>query len=98
MTPETISAARTQNIIISAIIVVVGLIAAAGGWFLRTGRRMEPADGRRRRGAVGHPHHVFQVSNLFTLVATLLMIIAVMLSFIGKGGVYFAQLKARRKG
>ena len=98
LTPETISGARTQNIIISAIIVVVGLIAAVGGWFLRSGTgwsRLTVA------GAVVLSiilTLVFQVSNLFTLVATLLPIIAVMLSYIGKGGVYFAQLKARRKG
>jgi len=39
---------------------------------------------------------LFQVSNLFTLVATLLIVVAVMLSFIGKGGVYFARMRARR--
>lgn len=98
LTEETISAARTQNIIISVIIVVIGLIAAVGGWFLRSGAgwsRLTVA------GAVVLSIIVtlfFQVSNLFTLVATLIMIIAVMLSYIGKGGVYFAQLKARRKG
>ena len=41
---------------------------------------------------------MFQVSNLFTLVATLFMIVAVMLCYVGKGGTYFARLKARRAG
>ena len=98
LTDETISAAKTQNIIISAVIAVIGVIALAGGWFLRTGVRWS-------RLAVGGAVVIsviltmaFQVSNLLTLVATLLMIIAVMLCFVGKGAVYFARLKARRAG
>jgi hypothetical protein len=98
LTDETISAAKTQNIIISAVIVVIGLVALAGGWFLRAGARWA-------RLAVGGAVVIsviltmaFQVSNLLTLVATLLMIIAVMLCFVGKGAVYFARLKARRAG
>ncbi len=98
LTAETISAAKTQNIIISVVITVIGLVALAGGWFLRAGARWA-------RLAVAGAVVIsviltmaFQVSNLLTLVATLLMIIAVMLCFIGKGAVYFARLKARRAG
>jgi hypothetical protein len=98
LTDETISAAKTQNIIISVVIVVIGLVALAGGWFLRAGARWS-------RLAVAGAVVIsviltmgFQVSNLLTLVATLLMIVAVMLCFVGKGAVYFARLKARRAG
>jgi hypothetical protein len=98
LTDETISSARTQNIIISAMIVVIGLIAAVGGWFLRSGARFS------RLMVVGAVilsvilTMLFKVSNIFTLGATLVMIIAVMLCYIGRGGVYFARLKARRLG
>ena len=98
LTDETISAAKTQNIIISVVIVVIGLVALAGGWFLRAGARWS------RLAVVGAVvisvilTMAFQVSNLLTLVATLLMIVAVMLCFVGKGAVYFARLKARRAG
>ncbi len=97
LTDETISSARTQNIIISVIIVVIGLIAAVGGWFLRPGAgwsRLTVA------GAVVLSIIVtlfFQVSNIFTLAATLLLIVAVMLCYIGRGAMYFARHKARRR-
>ena len=97
LTDETISSARTQNILISVVIVVIGLVAAVGGWFLRPGAgwsRLTVA------GAVVLSIIVtlfFQVSNIFTLAATLLLIVAVMLCYIGRGAVYFARLKARRR-
>ena len=98
LTDDAISGARTQNIMISAIVVGIGLIALAAGWFLRSGNRW---------GRVALVVAVllsvvlsmmFRVSNLFTLGASLLLIIAVMLCFIGKGGVYFSRVKARRAG
>lgn len=98
LTDDTISAAKTQNIMISVIIVVIGLIAAVGGWFLRPGMRWSRL---MVAGAVILSVIVtmfFQVSNIFTLGATLILIIAVMLTYIGKGAVYFARLKARRAG
>ena len=97
LTDETISSAKTQNVLISVIIVVIGLIAAVGGWFLRPGAgwsRLTVA------GAVVLSIIVtlfFQVSNIFTLAATLLLIVAVMLCYIGRGAMYFARLKARRR-
>ena len=51
LTDETISAAKTQNIIISVVIVVIGLIALVGGWFLRPGARWSRLAVGRRRGA-----------------------------------------------
>ncbi len=98
LTDETISAAKTQNIMISVIIVVIGLIALVGGWFLRAGARWS------RLAVIGAViisviiTMLFQVSNIFTLGATLIMVVAVMLCYIGKGSIYFARLKARRAG
>jgi hypothetical protein len=98
LTDETISSAKTNNVMISAIVVLIGLIATVGGWFLRKGAKFS-------RLAVGLAvvlsvvvTMLFQASNLFTLVGTLLMIVAVMLCYIGKGAVYFGRLKARRAG
>src|SRR5664279_6423126 len=39
LTQDVIDSAKTQNMIISAVIVVIGLLAAGGGWFLRAGAR-----------------------------------------------------------
>jgi len=96
LTPDTIAAAKRQNVIISVVIVVIGLIAGVGGWFLRAGVRWS------RLMVVGAVlvsvilTMMFSVQNLFTLVGTLLTVVAVMLSYIGKGGVYFARMRARR--
>jgi len=98
LTDETISAAKTQNIMISVIIVVIGLIAIGGGWFLRAGAKWS------RLTVVGAViisvivTMLFQVSNIFTLAGTLLLVVSVMLCYIGKGALYFARLKARRAG
>lgn len=98
LTDDAISSARTQNMLISSIVAVIGIIALVAAWFLRTGARW---------GRIGLVVAVllsvvlsmlFQVSNLFTLGASLMLIVAVMLCFIGKGGVYFARVKARRAG
>ena len=96
LTPDVIDSAKTQNLIISAAIIVIGLLSAVGGWFLRAGARWA------RLMVVGAVllsviiTMLFQVSNLFTLAATLAIVVAVMLSFIGQGGVYFARIRARR--
>ena len=98
LTDSAISAAKTQNIVISVVIVVIGLIALAGGWFLRQGARWG------RLAVAGSVvlsviiTMLYQIPNIFTLGATLVMIIAVMLCYIGQGAVYFARLKARRTG
>ncbi len=98
LTDEVISGARTQNLIISGVVVVIGVIALVAGWFLRAGNRWA------RIGVLVAVllsvlvTMLFRVSNLFTLVASLLLIVAIMLCFIGKGGVYFARVKARRAG
>lgn len=98
LTPEAISSARSQNLVISGIVVVVGALALGAAWFLRSGNRW---------GRIALVISVllsvalsvvFQVSNLFTLGASLMLIVAVMLCFIGKGGAYFTMVKRRRAG
>jgi hypothetical protein len=98
LTDDAISGARTQNYIISGVVVLIGVVALVAGWFLRSGSRWG-----RIAVLVAVLMSVLvtmllRVSNLFTLGAALLLIVAVMLCFIGKGGVYFARMKARRAG
>lgn len=96
LTDDMIQSAKTQSIMISAIILVIGVVAAVGGWFLRAGTRWA------RLMVVGAVilsvllTMLFSVSNLLTLAATLLLVVAVMLCYIGKGGGYFARVRARR--
>lgn len=98
LSDQAISSARTQNLLISGLVVVIGAISLVAAWFIRSGNRWG-----RIALVVGVILSVllsmmFQVSNLFTLGGSLLMIVAVMLCFIGKGGVYFSRVKARRAG
>ena len=96
LTEDMVSSYRTSNIVFGAIFVVLGLIAAVGGWFLRSGNRWA------RFAVIGVViiNVVFSVmlgaSNILILGGTLLLIVAVMLCFIGKGGVFFSRVKSRR--
>ncbi len=98
LTEDMISSYRTSNIVFGAIFVVLGLVAAAGGWFLRSGNRWA------RFALIGVViiNVIFSVmlgaSNILILGASLMLIVAVMLCFIGKGGVVFSRVKARRAG
>jgi len=95
---DAIDGARTQIIVVSLVYVVIGIAIATAGWFLRSGA------GWSRLLLVGTialsviVTMVLQFSNILTLGATLLMVVAVMLCFIGKGAIYFARTKARRAG
>jgi hypothetical protein len=98
LTDDTISAAKTQNILISAIIVLIGVIAVVGGWFLRAAARFSRIAVIAAVALSVIVTMLFQVSNIITLGGTLLLVVAVMLCFIGKGSVYFTRVKARRSG
>jgi hypothetical protein len=95
---DAVDGARTQIIVVSLVYVVLGIAIAAAGWFLRAGV------GWSRLLLVGTiglsviVTMVLQFSNILTLGATLLMVVAVMLCYIGKGAVFFTRMKARRAG
>lgn len=96
LSPEEISNARVTNKIFSVALIVVGLLAAVSGWFLRSAKRWA------RSAIVGITlvmtvaTMLLSLRSLLTLGATLFLVVAVMLSIIGKGGVYFARMRARR--
>ena len=96
LTDDMISSYRTSNIVFGAIFVVLGLVAAVAGWFLRSGNRWA------RFAVIGIVivNVIFSVmlgvSNILILGASLMLIVAVMLCFIGKGGVFFSRVKSRR--
>jgi hypothetical protein len=98
LTPEMISSAKTQSIVFAVVFVVIGLVAVVGGWFLRQGARWARLTVAGAVVLAMVLALLFQAQNILTLVATLFMIVAVMLCFIGKGQIYFARVKARRAG
>lgn len=88
--------ARTQSFVIGGVILVAGLAAIAAGWFLRTGaawaRRVLIGVVVLTLGAI----MFLSIQNIFLLGASLLLVVAVMLSFVGGGGLFFARHRARR--
>lgn len=88
--------ARTQSWIIGGAILVFGLASITAGWFLRTGaawaRRVLIAVVVLTLAAI----MFLSIQNIFLLGGSLLLVVAVMLSFVGRGGLFFARHRARR--
>jgi len=88
---------RSSIRIFSVVLILIGLATAISGWFLRDGRRWA----RRVLIAVVLVQLVlaflFQVSNLITLVATLLVVLGMSITFLGRASGYFLAVAMRRK-
>ena len=78
------------------IFVIVGLAAAAAGWYLLGGPRWA----RRVLVAIAllslAGAALFGVSTTLTLFATLLIVIGLVMTYIGRGGLYYARIALRR--
>lgn len=87
---------KTQNIVVIAVLMIIGLAAVAAGWFLRSGARWT------RRTILGLVIVLLAsimlrvLGSILILGASLLLVVAVMLSFVGAGGLFFARHRARR--
>ncbi len=86
-----------SSILISAVVsLIFGIAAAVGGWFFRSGIRWA------RRLLIGVVllslvgTFLGIGSSLFSLLATLLLVIGLVLSFVGKGSVFFLRVQMRR--
>lgn len=94
-TPELIDSFKTQSRIVAGAVALFGLAAVAAGFLLL--RR--PTLGRK----VLIPTVVLlvmatlllSIQNFLLLLATLFLVIAVMLTFIGRGNLYFVLLRRR---
>lgn len=88
---------RSSQRVPSIVLTVMGLIALAAGFFLFRGAPWA------RKLLVGLViltmliTMLLQISNPFTLVATLFIVASVLMSYLGKGGVYFAKALLRQK-
>lgn len=97
VTQEMRDSASSRASLVSWVMIVIGAGALAIGWFLRSGTSWA------RRAAVGLVVATMiltmflQVSNLFTMIATLLLVAAVLMSYLGKGGAYFTRTAMRRR-
>ncbi|SDO95254.1 hypothetical protein SAMN04515671_2458 [Nakamurella panacisegetis] len=79
------------------IFVVIGLVVGAAGWFLRNGARWA-----KRTLVIGGAllllaAALLKLSTPITLVATLLMAIAVVMTYVGKNAAFFMRVAMRGK-
>lgn len=94
---DQIDSFRNTLTIISWVIALVGAAVLAATVQLRTGARWT------RRVLVGVAVVMLglamflQVSNVFTLAATLLLVVCILLVYVGKGGLYFARLAMQNR-
>ena len=97
LSASALSSYKSTLTIFSVVLVIVGLITAASGWFLREGRRWA----RRVLIAVVLVQLIlaflFQVSNTITLLATLLVVAGVSTTFIGRASAFFIGTAQRKK-
>ncbi len=102
ITESTLSAAalssyKTTLVVFSVVLIVIGIVTAAAGWFMREGRKWT------RRVLIGVVlvqlvlAFLFQVSNTVTLFATLLIVIGLSTTFLGKASGYFMGVALRKK-
>lgn len=97
LTQEMKDGAQSRATMVSWVLIVVGVAAVAVGWFLRTGAPWA------RRTAVGLVvvtmviAMLLQISNLLTMLATLFLVAAVLMSYLGSGGVFFTRSAMRRR-
>ena len=81
---------------LGVVFVLVGLIVGVSGWYLRQGYRWA------RRVLVGVAilallaAALLQLSTPITLGATLLLVVGLVLTYVGRGSVYFIQMVSRR--
>lgn len=96
-TQDMIDSAQSRAKTLSWVLIFVGAAAMAVGWFLRTGTPWA------RRMAVGLVivtmvlTMFLQISNLLTMLATLFLVAAVLMSYLGSGGVFFTRAAMRRR-
>src|ERR1700709_1777726 len=102
ITEPTLSAAalssyKTTLLVFSVVLILLGLVTGASGWFMRGGRKVN------RRVLIGVVlvqlvlAFLFQVSNTVTLFATLLIVIGLAMTFLGKASAFFMGVALRKK-
>jgi len=97
LTQEMKDGARSRGTMVCWVLMVVGVAAMAVGWFVRSGAPWA------RRAAVGLVvvtmvmTMFLQISSPLTMLATLFLVAAVLMSYLGSGGVFFTRAAMRRR-
>lgn len=97
LSASALSSYKSTLTTFSVVLMIVGLVTIASGWFLREGRRWA----RRVLIAVVVIQlalaFLFQVSNTITLLATLLVVAGLSTTFIGRASAFFISSAQRKK-
>ncbi len=102
VTEPALSAAALSSIkstvtLISIVWIITGLLTAISGWFVRQGPKWA------RRVLIGVVlvqlilAFLFQVSNTATLLATLLIVVGLSMTFLGRAGAFFVGVALQKK-
>jgi hypothetical protein len=97
LSDSALSSYKTTLVVFSVVLIVIGLITGAAGWFMREGRKWT------RRVLIGVVliqlvlAFLFQVSNTVTLFATLLIVVGLSMTFLGKASGFFMSVALRKK-
>lgn len=93
---SALSSYKSTLVTFSVVLIVIGLATAASGWFMREGRKWT------RRVLIGVVlvqlvlAFLFQVSNTITLLATLLIVVGLSTTFLGRASAYFMGVALRK--
>ena len=97
LSASALSSFKTTSAVFSVLLLVIGLASAASGWFLRDGRRWT----RRVLMAVVLIQLIlaflFLTPTSVTLLATLLVVIGLAITFIGRASAFFLVVALRKK-
>ncbi len=97
LSSSALSSYKSTLTTFSVVLIGIGLVTLASGWFLREGRRWA------RRVLIGVVlvqlilAFLFQVSNTITLLATLLVVAGLSTTFIGRASAFFIASAQRKK-
>lgn len=97
LSQSALSSYKSTLTIFSVVLTIIGLVTVASGWFLREGKRWA------RRVLIGVVFvqlvlaFLFQVSNTITLLATLLVVAGLSITFIGRASAFFIASAQRKK-
>ncbi|GAA2005471.1 hypothetical protein JL107_04775 [Nakamurella flavida] len=94
-TADQIASAKRFNVILSLVVAVLGVAAVAGGILINRSQRRGRTVVVVTVGVLVAMTLFLQVQNPLLLLSTLLLVVGVMLTFIGRGNLYFVMLRRR---
>jgi len=96
-TAAVIDGFRTASHVVGIVFALIGLMFIAAGWFLRAGARWAKRTVVTGSAVLLLAAAVLRLSTPYTLLATLLLVVAVVMTYLGQNSIYFARVARRGK-